>query len=199
MIAILRQMKAKIYTKTGDKGQTSLVGGTRVSKTNPRLLAYGTLDELNSVLGLVRSSFAENADAVGSFAPEVEKSLQTIQNSLFNIGSHLACEDEKILPSLPRLKPENIAALEKLMDHWESSLPPLRNFILPGGSMTASFCHLARTVCRRAEREVIHLSETIPVENDFVVYLNRLSDWLFLLSRVANTSMNVEDIQWDQT
>jgi cob(I)alamin adenosyltransferase len=183
-------MKAKIYTKTGDKGQTSLVGGTRVSKTNPRLLAYGTLDELNSVLGLVRSSVKDQT---------LSQSLQGIQNALFNIGSHLACEDEKILPSLPRLKPENIASLEKEMDSWESSLPPLRNFILPGGSVGASYCHLARTVCRRAEREVIHLSETVAVENEFVVFLNRLSDWLFLLARKVNADQGVTDVQWDQT
>lgn len=191
-------MKAKIYTKTGDKGQTSLVGGTRVAKTNPRLEAYGTLDELNSSLGVVRSQLAEVAE-LKEFARSVEKSLQTIQNCLFNIGSHMACENDSVRPNLPKLKSENIAALEAEMDLWEDELPTLRNFILPGGSPAAAYCHVARTVCRRAEREIVRLADaSVSIDTDHLIYVNRLSDWLFLLARRINFALKREDIQWNQ-
>lgn len=187
-------MKAKIYTKTGDRGLTSLVGGTRVAKTNPRLEGYGTLDELNSALGLVRSTLIE----VKPFGATVEKSLQTIQNCLFNIGSHLACENDAVRPNLPKVKPENIAQLESEMDRWEEELPPLKNFILPGGSVPAAHAHVARTICRRAEREMVRLAESVNVETDQLIYINRLSDWLFLLARRINFALGREDLQWDQ-
>ena len=124
-------MKARIYTKTGDKGQTSLVGGTRVSKTDRRLEAYGTLDELNSILGILRASL--HGVALGDFGHRADRALQGVQNNLFNIGSHLACEDGKVVPGLPGLTEAHIQALELDMDAWEKALPPLKNFILPGG------------------------------------------------------------------
>ena len=187
-------MKAKIYTKTGDQGQTSLVGGTRVAKTNSRLIAYGTLDELNSVLGIVRSSLP--AAHLKDFGQQVEKSLQVVQDNLFNIGSHLACEDASIAAALPSLSVGGLASLESEMDLWEAELPPLRNFILPGGSAIASYAHLARTVCRRAEREVVGLSESMAVIADHLIYLNRLSDWLFLLARKFNFVANQAEFVW---
>jgi cob(I)alamin adenosyltransferase len=191
-------MKAKIYTKTGDKGQTSLVGGTRVAKTDIRLKAYGTLDELNSVLGIVRGALPSSAEALGDFGRQVEASLQVVQNNLFNIGSHLACEDAKLAAQLPALSVGGLESLEKEMDTWEAELPPLKNFILPGGSLIAGYAHLARTVCRRAERETLVLSETADVANEFIVYLNRLSDWLFLLAREFNFRLKQPEFQWQK-
>jgi cob(I)alamin adenosyltransferase len=182
-------VKAKIYTKTGDKGQTSLVGGTRVPKTHARLEAYGTLDELNSVIGLVRSAL--NGD--DSWRAHVEGRLQGIQNALFNIGSRLACETESLRPQLPNIDAAATGALETDMDRWEKELPPLKNFILPGGSAGAAFAHLGRTVCRRAERNVLRIEG---VEHEHLVYLNRLSDWLFLLARKFNAEAGSKDIEW---
>jgi cob(I)alamin adenosyltransferase len=186
-------MKAKIYTKTGDKGQTSLVGGTRVSKADARLDAYGTLDELNSVLGLVRA-FLPGA-GLRDFAEVVEPALETIQNNLFNIGSHLACEKAEIRAKLPGLHAGSLATLEKQMDAWEAELPPLRNFILPGGSSLAGFAHLARTVCRRGEREAVRMGDLDP---QHMIYLNRLSDWLFLLAREFNHRLKQPDLEWQK-
>ena len=187
-------MKAKIYTKTGDKGQTSLVGGARVAKSDPRLEAYGTVDELNSVLGVLRAA-VPNA-GLGPLAAQLDSSLQAIQNSLFNIGSHLACEDEKIRPSLPALSETQISALEKDMDSWENELPPLKNFILPGGSALAAFAHHARTVCRRVERECARLDGKVTIDTSHMIFINRLSDWLFLFARLSNYKLKIADTPW---
>jgi cob(I)alamin adenosyltransferase len=189
-------VKAKIYTKTGDKGQTSLVGGTRVAKTDTRLMAYGTLDELNSVLGIVRSHLPAATGGLMDFGRQVENSLQVVQNNLFNIGSHLACEDAKFAAALPSLSSGGLASLESEMDIWEAELPPLKNFILPGGSSLASYAHLARTVCRRAERETVALSEVASVNSEYIIYLNRLSDWLFLLAREFNFRLKQPEFEW---
>ena len=188
-------MKAKIYTKTGDRGQTSLVGGTRVPKTHPRLEAYGTLDELNSVVGLVAAHLTNTAEPSHA---AVAQRLQQIQNNLFNMGSHLACEDTALAEKLPGLSPQMITLLEADMDTWESSLPALRNFILPGGSKEAAFAHQARSTCRRAERLVLALNETetSPVAGDQLIFLNRLSDWFFLLARQLNAWLGKEDVPW---
>lgn len=190
-------MKAKIYTKTGDRGQTSLVGGTRVAKTHPRLEAYGTLDELNSVIGVIRSHLRENQLDTDLLRTHVEARLQRVQNCLFDIGSHLACESAEMREKLPQIKPADLTALEADMDAWESELPPLRNFILPGGSHLASFTHLARTVCRRAERATLAL-DSAELESEHVVYLNRLSDWFFLLARKFNAAAGASDLQWSK-
>lgn len=187
-------MKARIYTKTGDNGHTSLVGGTRVSKTDPRLVAYGTLDELNSLLGVVRS----NLGLLGVQRAIFEDHIQNVQNNLFNMGSRLACEDKKLLVNLPDLTTDALAMLESDMDAWEAELPPLKQFILPGGSLPAAHAHVARTVCRRAERQVVRLRAFGEVADAHVIYLNRLSDWLFLLSRKMNHLLGQKDITWSK-
>ena len=177
----------KIYTKTGDKGTTALLGGTRVSKSNHRLEAYGTVDELNSYLGLVRDQ-------------EVNQSrrdfLKQVQDRLFTIGSNLATAPGKDVKNVPDLKEEDIELLEKAMDQMDKDLPPLRYFILPGGHQSVSFCHLARTVCRRAERNVVVLHEQEPVAEICFRYLNRLSDYLFVLARKMGQELNAEEVNW---
>jgi len=177
----------KIYTKTGDKGQTSLVGGTRVPKTELRIEAYGTIDELNSYVGLVRDQ------AVNSDRKDI---LKEIQDRLFTIGSILASENEDTKKRIPDLHESDVELLEKEMDRMDESLEPLRFFILPGGHQSVSFGHLARTVCRRAERVVLRLAEKSEVSDLVVRYLNRLSDYLFVLCRMMIKELNVEEISW---
>lgn len=190
----------KIYTKTGDKGMTSLFGGQRVSKADNRIAAYGTMDELNALLGVV---VAELLDTQPDHATKnIITELQTIQRDLFSLGSHLATPYEAGLvpPHLPTLPVEHIPALEKSIDHLEAGLAPLRNFILPGGSLPGSHLHVARTVCRRAERACITLqTNTQPagfVAPEIIMYLNRLSDWLFVAARWVNQQSNSEEITW---
>ena len=190
-------VKAKIYTKTGDTGQTSLVGGKRVSKADARLEAYGTLDELNSFCGLLRAELAAVTDPL--LRAQIDARLQSVQNNIFNIGSHLACEDQKLLESLPGLSAGLGGELEADMDRWESELPPLRHFILPGGSRAAALAHVNRVVCRRVERLVVRLREGgEPVEPAQIVFLNRLSDWFFLLARRLNAGASIGDVIWSQ-
>ena len=177
----------KIYTKTGDKGQTSLVGGTRVSKTELRIEAYGTVDELNSYVGLVRDQ-AVNKDR--------KDILKEIQDRLFTIGSILASEPEQTKKRIPDLHESDIKLLEKEMDRMDESLEPMRYFILPGGHQSVSFGHLARTVCRRAERVVVRLSLETEVNDLVIRYLNRLSDYLFVLCRMMTKDLNIEEISW---
>lgn len=181
----------KIYTKGGDQGQTSLLEGKRVSKTNPRLDAYGTIDELNSVLGL---ALAENLDFPGGEL--FLSSLASVQSYLFTIGSHLACEDETMAGQLPALKDDKIAELEKTIDGCSEKMPPLKSFILPGGSRLASLLHQARTVCRRAERAIVTAHEMKPVDLHIIRYINRLSDFLFVMARYANFCLGVPDQIW---
>lgn len=177
----------KIYTKTGDKGQTSLVGGTRVSKTELRIEAYGTVDELNSYVGLVRDQ------AVNQGRKDI---LKEIQDRLFTIGSILASETEQTKKRIPDLHESDIELLETEMDRMDESLEPMRFFILPGGHQSVSFGHLARTVCRRAERVVLRLAEESEVNDLVVRYLNRLSDYLFVLCRMMIKELNIEEISW---
>jgi len=177
----------KIYTKTGDDGTTGLFGGDRVRKSDPRLDCYGTLDELNAAIGLA---------AVAAPAKLVEK-LRAIQNELFVVGSHLATPKEsRSAASLPTMEESMITRLEMEIDAAETELPPLRNFILPGGSECAARLHLARTICRRAERLLVSFSLDRPVDTIFLTYLNRLSDWLFVYARWANRQAGVEDVPW---
>ena len=177
----------KIYTKTGDKGQTSLVGGTRVSKTELRIEAYGTVDELNSYVGLVRDQAVNN---------DRKDILKEIQDRLLTIGSILASEPEQTKKRIPDLHESDIELLEKEMDRMDESLEPMRFFILPGGHQSVSFGHLARTVCRRAERMVIRLSQETEVNDLVIRYLNRLSDYLFVLCRMMIKDLNIEEISW---
>jgi cob(I)alamin adenosyltransferase len=179
----------KIYTKTGDDGQTGLFGGPRVRKDAPRIEAYGTVDELNSVLGLVRAE---------PLPPEVDSLLERLQNELFALGAELATP-EPIARGTAWAGPGPIAALETAIDEFEQPLEPLRQFILPGGTRGAALLHLARTVCRRAERRVITLAATgEPIAGDVVIYLNRLSDLLFVLARYTNHADGAPDVPWQK-
>ncbi len=187
-------MKAKVYTKGGDKGETSLVGGTRVSKGHLRLEVYGTLDELNSVLGIISAQTAKHKG--GKFTDEVNQRLHQVQNNLFNLGSQLACEDAGMREKLPKANPSLVAGLESDMDAWEAELPPLKNFILPGGGELASFTHLARTICRRSERLAVKLHADAAVDQTVIIFLNRLSDWLFTLARKFNLVGGFPDVAW---
>ncbi len=177
----------KIYTKKGDDGTTSLLGGTRLSKNNIRIEAYGTLDELNSYLGLLRDQSA-NESRVGE--------LKQIQEVLFTIGSHLAAEPGESKFPLPEIKDEDILFLEKEIDKMEESLEPMKNFILPGGHSSVSICHICRCICRRAERQVISLAELEEVKPVIKKYLNRLSDFLFVLSRKISEEVKAEETAW---
>lgn len=184
----------KIYTKTGDKGETSLVDGQRVSKTHPRVEAYGTVDELNSQIGLC---IAEMKSLKSD--PELEShslSLEKIQNCLFDMGSHLACEKAETLTHLPPLKSENIPWLEGLIDKATEKLPPLKEFILPGGHSVSALLHVGRTICRRAERHVVGLGDTSPSMSYSIQFLNRLSDYLFVLARLVNFTTKTPEVKW---
>lgn len=181
----------KIYTKTGDKGTTSLVGGTRVSKTHIRLEAYGTVDELNANLGLLATYLSEEGDRT---------LVRHIQDRLFAVGSHLATDREKMeLNCASVIHPEEIERIEKEIDRLDSLLPPLRAFILPGGSRGASICHICRTVCRRAERRILALEEQCEIAPELLAYVNRLSDYLFVLSRKINQDEKKDEIFWDNS
>ena len=183
-------MSFKIYTKTGDKGQTSLWGGARVPKHHIRIEAYGTVDELNSYLGLVRDQLQDE---------ELRTDLKIIQDRLFALGSILATDPEKSGKiQTPDLFESDIEQLETWIDNMESLLPELKNFILPGGHQAVSFCHVARCVCRRAERLSVALNENEPVNELVLQYLNRLSDYLFVLSRRIGQLYGVEEVIWNQ-
>ena len=178
----------KIYTKTGDKGTTSLIGGTRLSKAHVRIDAYGTVDELNSYIGMLRDQPVNEGR---------KDLLKEIQDRLFTIGSHLASEPDQKKKILPDLYDEDVALLEREMDLIDSKVPPLRAFILPGGHQSVSFGHIARTVCRRAERAVIHLQQGEEVEPIVIRYLNRLSDALFVMARYENHESGVAEPLWE--
>ena len=177
----------KIYTKTGDKGYTSLIGGTRVPKHHLRIESYGTVDELNSYIGLIRDQDITAHD---------KDILKQIQDRLFTIGSSLASDPEKSRMIIPDLHMEDIELLEKEMDLMNETLPELRHFILPGGSTTISYCHIARCVCRRAERLSVHLAEESKVDEKVNIYLNRLSDYLFTLARKVGNDQKIPENQW---
>ena len=177
----------KIYTKTGDKGMTALIGGTRLSKAHVRIDAYGTVDELNSYIGLLGDQPVNEAR---------KDLLKEIQDRLFTIGSHLASESDKTKRILPDLLEEDIILLEKEMDIIENQVPALRAFVLPGGHPSVSFGHVARAVCRRAERAVIHLQQGEEVEEIVIQYLNRLSDYLFMLCRAMTYELGIEEVTW---
>lgn len=178
---------AKIYTKGGDKGQTSLVGGTRISKDHDKIEAYGTVDELNAWIGVLADA-PENAGR--------KALLKEIQDRLFTLGAELASEPEQTRKKLPELFESDIELLEKEMDSYTETIPPLRAFVLPGGHPLVSFAHVARTVARRAERQVIRLSRSEPVNPLIIKYLNRLSDYLFVLSRKITQEQGAPEISW---
>lgn len=177
----------KVYTKTGDKGQTSLIGGTRVPKHHIRIESYGTVDELNSYVGLIRDQ---------QIHEHSKKILIEIQDRLFTIGASLASDPEKSKMKIPDLKESDIELLEKEMDEMDKSLPEMKSFVLPGGHTIVSYCHIARCVCRRAERLTIHLAEDSFVADLVIKYLNRLSDYLFVLSRKLSQDLKAQEIPW---
>jgi len=180
-------MSFKIYTKTGDSGKTSLIGGTRVDKNHYRIEAYGTIDELNSYIGLLRD-VCQNL--------ETEKVLSEIQDRLFTIGSLFAADPEKSKMVLPQIEEKDIIFLENEIDRISNTLPPLKAFILPGGHISVSFCHIARCVCRKAERAAIFLNSKETVDGIILIYLNRLSDYLFTLARQLGKDFNIKEITW---
>ena len=182
-------MATKIYTKTGDAGKTGLIGGTRVIKNDPRIEAYGTVDELNSHIGLVSDYCNDEAAKI---------ILKEIQDRLFTIGSELACDPKKDTKMpIPDLHDSDVELLEKEMDKMDAELPRMRNFILPGGSPSVSFMHVARCVCRRAERCCVNLNENEGNINPLIIkYINRLSDYLFILARYYGMKNNIPEIAW---
>jgi len=177
----------KVYTKTGDKGETSLFGGSRVSKGHLRIHAYGTVDELNSYIGLLRD-----------LSPDEVRNAELIriQDRLFTLGALLATESEKAKKRLPVIMQEDIEDLEEAIDAMDQSLVPIKTFVLPGGHPTVSYCHISRCVCRRAERICVELSENSKVEGIVIQYLNRLSDYLFVLSRFLTKILKVKETPW---
>jgi len=182
-------MSFKIYTKTGDAGNTSLIGGTKVPKSHIRIESYGTVDELNSYIGLVADSFAD---------AHTITLLREVQDRLFTVGASLACDpDKETAMKIPDLKEEDIVLLEKEIDTMNEVLPEMKSFIIPGGSIAVSNAHVARCVCRRAERNVVLLyHQDTFVEPLVIKYLNRLSDYLFVLARYIGHQQRVEEIPW---
>ncbi len=184
----------KVYTKTGDTGTTALFGGTRVSKHHIRIESYGTVDELNSHIGLIRDQ---------EINPHYKDVLIEIQDRLFTVGAILATPPEKeTLKSGEKrlqnlgIKESDIEFLEQEIDKMEESLPPMTHFVLPGGHTTVSYCHIARCVCRRAERLAVHLNDIEPTDELVIKYLNRLSDYLFVLARKLSLDLRAEEVQW---
>lgn len=177
----------KIYTKTGDKGETSLIGGTRVPKFHLRIECYGTVDELNSYIGLIQCQ---------DIAAHEQQLLKEIQDRLFTIGSSLAADPERSKMKIPDLRPADILLLEKEMDAMNEVLPELRHFILPGGNTVVSYCHIARCICRRAERLAVHLATESFVDENITIYLNRLSDYLFVLARKMSFDCRAPENIW---
>jgi cob(I)alamin adenosyltransferase len=177
----------KVYTKTGDAGDTSLFGGKRVPKYDIRIEAYGTSDELNSWIGLIRDQDID---------PNYKKILIEVQDRIFTLGATLAADPEKTKLKKPDLTEEDILLLEKEMDAMDEALPPMKSFVLPGGHTTVSYCHVARCVCRRCERLTIRLAADAHVDSLVIKYLNRLSDYLFVLSRKLTQDLNAEEVPW---
>lgn len=180
----------KIYTKTGDKGETGLFGGERVSKDSPRISAYGTIDELNSFIGYAITEVKDKS---------VKENLAKIQNLLFTVGADLATpdNDKNKKLNIQRTPESYYKKIEMMIDEYDSQLEELRNFILPGGSKSSALLHVCRTVCRRAEREVVALKKTVTIGDNIIIFLNRLSDLFFVLSRFENKVSKHPDIIWD--
>lgn len=179
--------KSQLYTRTGDTGTTSLVGGRRADKDDPRLEAYGTIDELNSHIGLVHATAS---------SPLIADTLLWIQHRLFDIGGYLACHPESQFQLPPGVTDSDILRLEQAIDTVDASLPPLNSFVLPGGSVEAAQTHIARTVARRAERRIISLNRLHPVDPSVIRFINRLSDFLFSIARFNNVNRHIDEIFW---
>ena len=189
----------KIYTKTGDKGNTGLAGGTRVSKSNPRIMAYGQVDELNANLGLAVSILS--GEAADKMLSDIIEVLLSIQNDLFIVGSDLAdpAYDPSVNSRTPRVEKDMVARIENNIDNFESELDPISYFILPGGTRESSILHVCRSVARRAEVSVVSLDNSDTINETLLVYINRLSDLLFVLARTVNKRKNIRDVAWRST
>jgi len=194
MILEKNKKEMKVYTKTGDKGTTALFGGTRVPKHHIRIESYGTVDELNSYIGLIRDQKINQIH---------QDFLIHIQDKLFTLGAILATDPEKAVLkngkerlNIPKITSEDVAALEQQIDLMETELPPMTHFVLPGGHQTVSYCHIARCVCRRAERLATQLHENEPTDEMVLTYLNRLSDYLFVLARKLSKELEAEEVKW---
>jgi len=189
----------KIYTKTGDKGNTGLAGGTRVSKSNPRIMAYGQIDELNANLGLAVAILSE--EAANKVLSDIIEVLLSIQNDLFIVGSDLADPDYRpsVNSKTPRVGQDMVTRIENNIDNLESELDPISYFILPGGTSESSILHVCRSVARRAEVSVVSLANSNTINETLLVYINRLSDLLFVLARTVNKRKNIKDVAWRST
>ena len=185
----------RVYTKSGDSGQTALIGGERVSKAALRIQCYGTVDELNATLGLVRTA-VENSPKADTLTAVLMPVLDRVQNELFNLGAQLATPDAEQRAKMPSVEARHVSALEQAIDQLNEDLPALRSFVLPGGGWVSSYFHLARTVCRRAERLVVELAERDSVDDSSLIYLNRLSDACFVFGRYAASAEEHEEPLW---
>lgn len=180
----------KLYTKTGDEGKTGLIGGTRVSKNDVRLEAYGTVDELNSFIGMLTTYTLKESD---------REFLRVIQNLLFTVGSHLATDTSKVaLNQASILSQVSITSVEKEIDRLDALLPALSSFVLPGGSQAGAMCHICRTVTRRAERRLLAMNEYYQIDNQILIFINRLSDYFFALSRYLTIEISGKEIYWNK-
>ncbi len=188
----------RVYTRTGDKGETALVGGRRVPKDSPRIVAYGTVDELNAIVGLARTFNEERLADGGAHHRWLDEALRKIQNELFDLGSELATPPEAEYEGMFKIGEEQVTALERLMDHCQKDLEPLKSFTLPGGGRINAFLHQARTVCRRAEREVLKLSRVEPINEWALRYVNRLSDAFFVLGRWVAKHTGEKEYLWER-
>jgi cob(I)alamin adenosyltransferase len=187
----------KVYTRVGDKGETGLVGGKRVPKDSPRIDAYGTIDELNSIVGLARVFNEEDLDA-GEAHQFLDRVLCQIQDELFDLGSELATPPEFFQEGMYRVSQKEIDRIEKLIDQCQKDLEPLKSFILPGGGRVGAYLHQCRTVCRRAEREILRLSRAEEINHDAIKYMNRLSDLFFVLSRWISKQTGEQEYLWQR-
>ena len=191
----------RVYTRLGDSGETALVGGRRVPKDSPRIVAYGTLDELNAAVGLARVFNAERLAARGPMRERhrwLDEVLKKIQNQLFDLGSELATPPDAVYEGMFRIGPDEVTELEQLMDRCQKDLKPLKSFVLPGGGRIQGFLHQARTVCRRAEREILALSRAEPIGDWPLRYVNRLSDAFFVLGRWVGRHMDEPEYYWER-
>ncbi|MCC6766651.1 MAG: cob(I)yrinic acid a,c-diamide adenosyltransferase [Deltaproteobacteria bacterium] len=186
----------KVYTRSGDKGETALVGGRRVPKDDPRIESYGTIDELNAVLGIVRA--CNDAAPPSAATKRLDQILRQLQNELFDLGSELATPPDVAWEGMIRIGPAQIQVLERTIDECQADLEPLKSFILPGGGTIAAFLHQARTVCRRAERDILRLMKREPVGESTLGYVNRLSDLLFVLARWMSRRLGEPEYLWEK-
>jgi cob(I)alamin adenosyltransferase len=187
----------RVYTRTGDDGTTALVGGTRVSKNSKRIAAYGAIDELNASLGLARV-FNEERLAEGEGHQWLDDVLRRLQNELFDLGSELATPEDAVYEGMFRFSEQEVKALERLMDQCQKELEPLKSFILPGGGRIGGFLHQCRTICRRAERDILALSREEPLNPCILKYVNRLSDVFFVLSRWVGKRLGEKEYLWER-